>query len=245
MRSDRSLILSIAAGKLLFHLSTANRYGIFRDELYYLACAEHLDWGYVDQPPMIAVLTWISVKLLGTSLLALRFLPAVAGAVLVWITGEIARELGGGRTAQALAAIAVALAPIYAVMHHWMTMNAFEPLIWMGSVWCIVRAMNRNQPRYWLAFGVLIGLGMETKYSTAFFVAGVVVGLLATSERRVLANRWFWMGAACAFLIFLPNLTWLVQHDFPFLELMANVRRSGRDIVRGPLGFTADQAMLL
>jgi hypothetical protein len=153
--------------------------------------------------------------------------------------------MGGGRTAQVLAAIAVALAPIYAVMHHWMTMNAFEPLIWMAAVWCIVKAINKEQPRYWLVFGILVGIGLQTKYSSAFFVVAVVIGLLATSHRRILANRWFWAGALLAFLIFLPNLIWLIQNDFPFLELMANIRRTTRDIVRGPIPFVADQAMLL
>src|SRR5436190_3469368 len=105
--------LYIAGTKLLLHLLTANRYGIFRDELYYLACAEHLDWGYVDQPPMIALITWASTKVFGTSLLGLRFLPALAGAALVWLTGRITKELGGGRTAQTIAALGVAVAPIY------------------------------------------------------------------------------------------------------------------------------------
>ena len=245
MLSGPALVLYIAAAKLLFHLATATRYGIFRDELYYLACAEHLDWGYVDQPPMIALLTFASTKLLGASLLALRFLPALAGAALVWLTGTLTREMGGGRAAQAFAAIAVALVPIYAVMHHWMTMNAFEPLIWMGAVWCIVKAINKEEPRYWVVFGILVGIGLQTKYSSAFFVAAVVIGLLLTTERRVLGSRWFWIGALCAFLIFLPNLIWLVRHNFPFLELMANVRRTTRDIVRGPIAFIADQAMLL
>ena len=253
--SGRAIVFTIAALKLLFHLVIANEYGIFRDELYYLACAEHLAWGYVDQPPMIALLTWLTAKTLGTSLFALRLLPALAGALLVWLTGRVTNELGGGRTAQALAALAVAFPPVYLLMHHWMTMNAFEPLIWTGCFWCMLRAINTGRPQYWLGFGILVGLGLETKYSIAFFVFGVVIGLLLTREpclriypagaRRVLTNRWFWAGAFCAFAIFLPNLIWLVRHNFPFLELMANVRRSGRDVVRGPIAFVADQAMLL
>ena len=245
LSSGSALVLFIAAAKLLFHLLTANRYGIFRDELYYLACADHLDWGYVDQPPLIALITWVSTRAFGSSLLALRFLPAVAGAALVWLTGCITKELGGGRFARVLAALAVALAPVYLLMHHWMTMNAFEPLIWMGCVWCIVRSINTAQPRYWLGFGILAGIGMETKYSMAFFVAGVLIGLLVTRERAVLRNRWFWIGASAAFAIFLPNLVWLIRHDFPFLELMDNIRRTGRDVVRGPLAFVADQAKLM
>jgi hypothetical protein len=240
-----SIVLFIAAAKLLFHLLTADRYGIFRDELYYLACSEHLDWGYVDQPPLIALFAWIARHAFGESPLGIRLLPAIAGAALVVITGKLTEELGGKRFAQALAALAVAVVPIYFILHHWMTMNAFEPLIWMTGAWCILRAINSGQQRYWLGFGVLIGIGLQNKYSAAFFVFSVFIGLLATRDRHALKSRWFWFGAAAALLIFLPNLIWLIRHDFPFLELMNNVRRSGRDVVRSPLSFIADQVWIL
>ncbi len=238
-------MLLLAAADLVFHLLIANRYGIFRDELYYLACSEHLGAGYVDQPPLIAFVAWIARHLFGESLLGLRFLPALAGAATVWLTGKLARELGGGVFAQALAALAVIAAPIFLLMHHWLTMNAFEPLIWIACAWCVVRAIERSKPRYWLWFGVLIGVGMENKYSTAFFAFAVVGALLLTPQRRFLANRWIWIGAAGSLLIFLPNLIWLVRHDFPFLELMHNIRNTHRDVVRGPIAFIADQAKLM
>ena len=135
--------------------------------------------------------------------------------------------------------------PSSCCMNHWLTMNAFEPLIWMAAVWCVVRAINFDQPRYWLWFGVFVGLGMENKYTVAFLVIGVVAGLLLTRERRFLKSRWIWIGAMISVLIFLPNLIWLVRHNFPFLELMHNIRASGRDVVRSPLAFVADQAMIL
>lgn len=243
--SGPAIVLLLAAAKLVFHLLTAGRYGIFRDELYYLACAEHLDFGYVDQPPLIALIAWIARHLFGESLLGLRLLPALAGAATVWLTGKLARELGGGVVAQTLAALAVIAAPIYLLLHHWLTMNAFEPLIWVACAWCIVRAINQGEPRYWIWFGVLVGLGMENKYTTAFFGSAVFVALLLTPQRRFLSNSRIWIGAFCALLIFLPNLIWLVRHDFPFLELMHNIRGTGRDVVRGPLAFIGDQAMLV
>src|SRR5262249_58922989 len=107
MFSGFAIVLYIAAAKLAFHLVTAGRYGIFRDELYYLACAEHLDWGYVDQPPLIALIAWIARHLFGESLVGLRFLPALAGAALVVLTGKVTQELGGKRFAQNLSAFAV------------------------------------------------------------------------------------------------------------------------------------------
>lgn len=237
--------MGLALAKFLFHFLTANRYGIFRDELYYLACAEHLDFGYVDQPPMIAFIAWFARHLFGDSLYGLRFLPAVAGGATVWLTGKLAREFGGGRFAQALAALAVIAVPIYLVMHHWLTMNAFEPLIWMGCAWCAVRAIKLAQPRYWIWFGLLAGVGLETKYTIAMFAFGLVIGLLLTPARRWLKSPALWIGGLIALLLFLPNLIWLVRHDFPFLELMRNIRSTGRDVVRGPLAFVADQAMIM
>ena len=243
--SGDALVLYLAGVKLLFHLLTAGRYGIFRDELYYLACGEHPDWGYVDQPPLIALVAWVARHLFGDWLIGLRFFPALAGAATVWLTGKLARETGGGVFAQVLAALAVICVPIYLVMHHWLTMNAFEPLVWMACVWCIVRAINRNDPRYWIWFGIFTGVGMETKYSTAFFVVAVVIGLVLTRERRFLITKQFWIGALIAFLIFLPNLIWLIRHDFPFLELMHNIRQTNRDVVRGPIAFVLDQAQIM
>ena len=243
--SGSAIVLYLAAVKLLIHLFTSGRYGIFRDELYYLACAEHLDWGYVDQPPLIALIAWFARHVFGSSLIGLRLLPAIAGATLVWLTGTLARELGGGRFAQAVAALAVLVAPMFLVFHHWLTMNAFEPLIWLGAAWCIARAINTGRPRFWLWFGALMGLGLETKYSIVFFGFGIILGLLLTEHRRFLKDRWIWLGALAAFLIFLPNLLWLVKHDFPFLELMRNIRQSGRDVARGPLAFIADQAFIM
>jgi hypothetical protein len=238
-------VFTLALAKLVFHLATAGRYGIFRDELYYLACSEHLDLGYVDQPPLIAFVAWIARHLFGESLIGLRLLPALAGAATVWLTGKLTREMGGGVFAQALAALAIIAAPLFLLLNHWLTMNAFEPLIWLGCVWCIVRAINQGDPHYWLGFGLLLGLGMENKYTTAFFALAVFVALLLTPQRRFLSNAWIWIGALAALLIFLPNLIWLIRHDFPFLELMHNIRGTTRDVVRGPVAFIADQAMLL
>ena len=243
--SGPALVFYLALAKLVFHLLTATRYGIFRDEMYYVACSEHLAWGYVDQPPLIALVIWITRHLLGSSLFALRLPAALAGAALVWLAGKLARDLGGGRFAQALAALSICMVPIYFIMHHWITMNAFEPLIWLGCVWCVVRAINTGNDKYWFWFGVLAGAGFEAKYSIAFLLLGVLAGVLATPERKFLKSRWLWLGALAAFVIFLPNFLWLARHGFPFLELMRNIRMSSRDVVRGPLAFILDQGVIM
>ncbi|HXJ96143.1 MAG TPA: glycosyltransferase family 39 protein [Terriglobia bacterium] len=244
--SGPAIVLYVAAVKLLVHLLTASRYGFFRNELYFLACADHLAWGYVDQPPLIAFITWFARHAFGDSLLGLRLLPAVAGAALVWLTGKITREMGGGRFAQALAAVAVLVAPSYMILQHWMTMNAFEPLMWMGCAWCVIRIINTGEPRYWVVFGLLAGVSMENKYTIAFFAAAIVIGLAASRERRFLMSRWIWTGGAIALLIFAPNLVWLVRHNFPFLELMSNIRRlGGAPSLADPFAFISDQITIM
>jgi len=243
--SATAIALSIAALTFLAHLLTAGRYGYFRDELYYLACGRHLAFGYVDQPPMIALVTWLTVHTLGTSLVALHFLPALAGAALVVLTARIAREFGGGRFAQGLSALSVALAGVYLVMARQLTMNVFEPLVWMGCAYLIIRIIKTGNQKLWLWFGVLAGLGLETKYSITIFGFAVVIGLLLTRERKAFRSPWIWLGGAIALAIFLPNLIWNLQHHWPFIELMHNIRASGRDIHRGPTAYWGEQILMM
>jgi hypothetical protein len=240
-----TLLLGLAALKLVIHLFAGRHYGYFVDELYYLACSRHLDSGYVDQPPLIALTTWAARTVLGESLPAIRFLPALAGTGLVVMTGLITRELGGTRFAQVLAALAVVIAPGFLAMHNLLTMNAFEPLFWMGCAWLLIRIVKASDHKLWIWFGILAGFGLENKYSMMIFGAGAVMGLLLTPQRRSLANRWVWIGGAIAFLIFLPNLIWNIDHHFPFLELQANIRRSGRDVPLGPVQFFVQEILAM
>jgi Dolichyl-phosphate-mannose-protein mannosyltransferase len=243
--SGPAIVLYLAFAKLLLHLLTAARYGIFRDEMYYVACSKHLAWGYMDHPPINVFITWFALHMFGDSLLGLRLSPAIAGAALVWMTGQLTREMGGSRFAQALAALAVIPVPIYLILHHWLTMNAFEPLVWMGCIWCAVRAINLGESRYWFWFGALTGIGLETKYSIAFLVFGVLVGVFLGPERRFLKSPWLWSGMLVGAILALPNFLWQLGHNFPFLELIHNIRMGNRDIVRGPVSFLADQASIM
>jgi len=234
MLGATTIVLLIAACKLVVHLYAGHRYGYLGDELYYLACSRHLAGGYVDQPPLIAMIAWAVRHTLGQSLLAIRFLPALAGAVEVVLTALIARELGGRRFAQVLAAITTLTAPGILAQNSTFTMNAFEPLFWMTCAYLVIRIIKTGNERLWIWFGVVAGIGLENKYSMMIFGAGIVLGLLLTNQRKLLANRWLWIGGVVAFVIFAPNLWWNVWHHFPFLELQANIRRSGRNV---PLGF--------
>ncbi len=243
--SGPAIVLYIATVVLALQLATANRYGYFGDEMYHMACGEHMAWGYVDQPPLIAVFAWLTRHLFGTSLFAIRLFPAMASFVLVWLTGLLARELGGGRFAQGLAALCSACAGVYLILGHLFTMNVFEPLLWMGCAYMVIRIVKTGDQRLWLWFGVLAGVGLENKYSMAVFGFAIVVGVLLTPERKAFANPWIWIAGIIAFLIFLPNLLWNIQHHWPFLELMRNLRAAGRDTVFTPLGYIRAQIFLM
>ena len=239
-----AIIWAIAVAKFLFHLYFNNRYGYFRDEFDYIACGDHLAWGYVDQPPLIPFLTHVSRAVLGDSLRAIRFVPALASSLLVVQTAYITRELGGRFYAMLLAALAVVIAPQYLSNGSLLGTNCLEPNLWMACAYFVILAIKRDDPRYWLWVGVFAGLGLEEKYSIALFVFGIVVGLLLTAQRRALLNKWFWLGALAMFLIFLPNLLWNIHYHWPFLQLMHNIRAEGRDVVL-PAGHYFFQQTLL
>jgi len=236
-------LIALCAVKLLVHIFTSVRhYGYFRDELYYLDMARHLDWGYVDCAPLIAVYAKIALWM-GGSLAALRILPALAGAALIALTILIVRELGGGRYAQFLAGLFVLLCPAVLSIDSLLTMNAFEPLFWMGCILIVARILRTGDSRLWLWFGLLAGLGLENKHSTLSFGFAVTVALLLTQHRREFAKKWIWIAGAIALAIFLPNLIWQIRHHFPTIEDLENVRREGKNVVLGPLAFVKEQIL--
>jgi Dolichyl-phosphate-mannose-protein mannosyltransferase len=245
LTSGMALIWAIALAKLLFHIYFNNRYGYFRDEFNYMSCGDHLQWGYVDQPPLIPFLIHVSRAVIGDSLRAIRFIPALASSLLVVQTAVLAREFGGRRYALLLSAICAVIAPQYLSNGSLLGTNCLEPNLWMGCAYFVILAIKRNDSRYWLWFGVVAGLGMEEKYSIAVFGLGIVVGLLLTEQRRIFLDKWIWLGGLAAFLIFLPNLLWNVHYHWPFAQLMHNIRAEHRDVVLGPLDYFVQQILLV
>jgi Dolichyl-phosphate-mannose-protein mannosyltransferase len=235
----------VAAIYFALHMITATRYGYFRDALYYLACSEHLDWGYVDQPPLIAGLAWVARHTFGTSLRALLLWPALAGCGRIILTAAFARELGAKRFGIALAAVLAAVPAVSIATDHQFAMNAFEVLFWMGCAFVLLRMIRTGDVRLWIAFGAIGGLGLENKYSMGFFAAALLLGLLLTPQRKFLWTPWLLAGGGVALLIFLPNLLWNIHHHWPFLELMRNIRTSGRDVVLPPLKYLGEQALMM
>ncbi|HEY4817401.1 MAG TPA: glycosyltransferase family 39 protein [Candidatus Acidoferrum sp.] len=224
--TDRSALapLSTAAYALAIvafalHVGFSGRFGYFRDELYYAACGQHLAWGYVDHAPLAPLLARVSRAFLGDSLLALRFLPALAAAAKVILSGWMARELSGGKYAHFLAAFCVLLAPIYLTFDSFFSMNAFEPVFWMTCAAIVLRILNGGNPKLWILCGLIAGLGILNKHSMLFFCSGIAVGLLAASVRKHFRQPWIWLGGGIVFLCFLPNLLWEIHYGWPTLAL--------------------------
>jgi 4-amino-4-deoxy-L-arabinose transferase-like glycosyltransferase len=234
---DRSilwLLLGLAALKLLLHLGVNlwGGYGIFRDELYYLACADHLAWGYVDQPPLSIFLLAGIRAVLGDSLFALRFVPALAGAALVFVTGLLAREMGGGRFAVILAATASLTAGAVLAVSSVYSMNIFDLLLVALTMLLLARLVNTDEPRWWIAIGLLLGLGLLNKVGVLWIGLGLAAGLVLTRERRWLATRWPWLGGAIALALFLPYLLWNAANDWAhlaFIDSAVSGKYSGLD----------------
>ena len=225
--SRRGLFAEVgpAVGLLLFHLAFLPGYGVFRDELYYLACGRHPGWGYVDHPPLVGWVAWAVRQLAGDSHLALRVVAALAAATTVFVAARVAREMGGGPFARLFTGLAAALLPVSLSLGSIYSMNVFDQLFWVVLFWILVRVLEGRDERLWLVFGAVAGVGLLTKISVLFLGFGLVVGLVLARRWDVVRSRWFWIGGVVAFLVFLPHLVWQQIHGWPTLEFMANARR--------------------
>ncbi len=238
-------IYCVAFVRLAVYLLAASNYGYFRDEMYYLACGEHPAWGYMDQPPLIAWIAWLLEHTIGVSLYALRLLPMLADAATIVLAGLFARKLGGGESAMFLSSLAVLVAPIYLAFSHLFTMNAFDPLLWILIAWFLVDLVQTENEKTWVWIGVLTGITLLNKYGVLFFVGGLLIGVAFSPLRRSLARPCFWIGAAVATLIALPNFLWQLHWNFPFVQLIRSVRQGGRDVMLPPLPYLAQQSQMI
>lgn len=225
------------------HMITNGQYGFHRDEWQFLSDAQHLDWGFVPYPPLTAALEYLGLKLFGLSLVGLRLFSVLAQVLVILASGLMARDLGGGRLAQIFAALAVALSPLPMFEATEFQYSSFDLLWWVLIAWCVIRLRRDDEPRWWVAIGALAGLALQTKYSIAFGLAGVLAGLLLTDARRYVTNGWFWVGGAIALLLFAPNLIWLIRHDFVSYHFLQGIH--ARDVRLGRAdGFLRDQFLL-
>ncbi len=240
--SGTAILLYLALAKLILHLVTNGGYGYHRDELYYIACGNHLAWGFVDHPPLTPFIAKLVTSSIGSSLAAIRFLPALAGAAIVFVAGRIAKEAGGRLFAQTLTALGVLIGTNYLFFGTLLTTNVFDQLFWALALYLLVVIMRRGEPKHWIWLGVVFGLGLLNKHTMVFLGAGLAGGLLFTAERERLKERWPWIAVAIALVIFLPNILWEVGTGWPTIEFLRRAEINRMDTF-SPWLFFVGQAM--
>jgi 4-amino-4-deoxy-L-arabinose transferase-like glycosyltransferase len=236
--TDRRVTTSIIAGlalvALIVHLLTIHRYGYFRDELYYIACARHLDFGYVDLAPLSVFLLRIELILFGSSLFALRIFPALASALTIVFTGILTRELGGRAWAIVLACTSMLGSLFFLAVGNFYSPNVYEPLFWTGAIYLLCRIINGAPSRTWLWFGIVVGFGIQNKHSTVFFGVAIVLAILLIPQRRQFAQKWIWLDVLTALVIALPNILWQIDRGWPTWVLLHGIAKSNKNVVLSP-----------
>jgi hypothetical protein len=236
--------LALGGAALALHLWASRFYDYFSDELYFIVCGRHLDWGYVDQPPLVPIIARIEQELFGDSLIGLRLVPTLAAVALTALTVEAARRLGGGLFARWLAGLAVLFAPVFLGVAQTLSTDSLQPLAWLAATLALIVAIESDKPLPWYALGAISGITFLDKYAIAFFLVAAAGGILLTPERRVLTRLAPWLSVLIFFAIVTPNLLWQNAHGWPFLELNSWAI-AGRNIAYDPLGYFAQQVILV
>ena len=238
-----SVLLALSGIKLLVHLLTSQQYGYFRDELYYIAASKRLDFGYVDFPPLIALITRLVRGTLGESLFALHLLPALSGAVLVFLTGWMARQLGAGPFGQGLAALATLVAPQFLGVNTILSMDSFDILFWGLALYILILIFKEERPKTWLWFGLVVGLGLTNKVTLLYFSLAMVIGLALSTQRKHFRSLWLYIGGAIAVAFLIPYLIWNAMHGWPTVEFWAAY---GNKVYQAsPLEFLLQQILIM
>jgi hypothetical protein len=243
-RPDELTIWVIAGLTAALHLAVAGRYDIFRNELYFIVCGRHPAFGYADQPPLVPLLA-AATQLFGDNAWLLRLPAALVAALLVPLTASLARLYGGSSLSAILAAAAAALAPALVAMTAIVTTSTFEPIAWTACAWLIARGLQREDKNALLWAGLVAGLALEAKYGIAIWLAALLVGLVLTPERRVLAWRQTWLGASLALLIALPSVVWQSLVGWPFFAVILHHASAHSNFTGTPLRFEIGQILAM
>ncbi|MGA9364156.1 MAG: glycosyltransferase family 39 protein [Bacteroidota bacterium] len=227
---------------LILTLITANRYGFFGDELYYFACSKHLDWGYVDHPPMVALLTFLSTHIFGETMFSLRLMSGLTGATTVFLAALIAKDLGGGKFSQSLAALSICFAPAFPAMSSFFSMNPVDIMLCALFVVLFMRAIKAPSRTKWIGLGILLGAGLLNKYTFLVLGFSLLVSLVITKQWSILRSPWLYAGGALSFVIFVPHILWQMNHGWPTLEFMRNATEY-KNLSLSPFAFLSQLAI--
>lgn len=239
-------ILSLLSFLLFLYLiltSAFSGYGFFIDELYFIACSKRLAFGYIDQPPLSILALSFSRLIFGESIVAVRIFAALAVSYNVFITGVIARKLGGNRNAMIMAGIAVMVFPVNLLFGSFYSMNAFELPIWSTVIFYAIKIVKEENQKYWLHIGILMGIGLEMKHTIVVYCLMMVIALFLTKNRKFLFSKWTVFGFVACFLLILPNLIWQYLNNFPSLELYKN--SFGKNLSLPPLEVLKNQVVFV
>lgn len=217
-------LVALPLAALVLHLACLTQYGFFRDELYYLACAQRLDWGYVDHPPFFVALVWASSQVLGETLTAVRLPMALASAVTVLLAMLVARRMGATGWAVWLAGLFPLLAGMYLVLFHLATMNGIDVLLWAVAAWLLVRIFERPSWPLWLSLGLVFGIGLLNKASMAWLMFGLLFGVLLSDRRRLLCGIQPYVAVAIGLAAWAPHIVWQAKRDWPTAEFLRNAQ---------------------
>lgn len=241
-RLSFGLLSALSAIPFLAHVLTNGNYGMFRDEFYYLACADHPAWGYVDHPPLAMLVLKLWKYFLGDSVWSIRLLPALAGAAVVFLTGTLTRALGGSRYAQGLAALCVAVSPTYLALFGYYSMNWIDVLVWLIAFHVLVKIADDDGRRTWLWLGIILGLGLLNKIGVAVLGFAIMTAILITPMRKHLGRRYIWIAGGFALALFIPHVLWQISQGWPTLEFIENAKRY-KIAGHSPVGFLFAQFM--
>jgi 4-amino-4-deoxy-L-arabinose transferase-like glycosyltransferase len=222
MRAFLTIPWIAAISFFLLIVSTAGRYGFFGDELYYIACSKHLAFGYVDHPPLVALLTLVSRSVFGESLLGLRVISGMAGALTVLWAARLAQKLGGGPFAQAVASLSICFATAFPALSSFYSMNAIDITLATLLFVLLADATKDPTPSRWIFVGLVFGLGALNKYTFLVLGFSFVVSLVVTRRWSILKNPWIYVGGTVGALLFLPHVMWQIAQGWPTLEFMRN-----------------------
>lgn len=233
-------VLFFAVAKVAFTAPFLGRYGWHGDELYFLAASRHLAFGFVDFPPLVPLVAAIVQAIAPGSLIALRLPAVAAGAVTIVLTALIARELGASSRAQSWAALGILLSPVFIGSNALFHTASFDQLAWAVALLIFVRLLRTGRQRLWIALGLAVGIGLETKHTMVALPIAIFLGLVVSSRRTMLLSPWPWLGGAVALLVFLPNLAWQATHDWISVEYVL----SHRGHTDGPFAYWWQQVLV-
>ncbi|WP_342647409.1 glycosyltransferase family 39 protein [Mucilaginibacter sp. CSA2-8R] len=239
----KAFVWIFVAVKVLLVIFTGGHYGFHRDELLHLTLGDHLDWGYMEVPPLIALLAKISTTVLGSSVMAARVFPAIASLLIIWFTGLLTIELGGKRFAITLACLCILFSPGMAASGYLFQPVVFDQLWWLLAAYLCVKYVNSENGKYLYYLGLVIGLGLLTKYTMAFFTGALLMAILLMPQRRLLWRKETTIAAAIAILLFLPNLWWQYTHHWPVVTHMTKLNQEQLKYIK-PADFIIPQLLL-